>query len=93
MVFLSTLLLSVFITIGLIPLLSRVAVRANGLDLPGPRKVHTHPIPRCGGAAMAIGAVGPILFWVQAGPAFSAFLIGGAIIVAAGLLDDFHGLG
>ncbi len=42
---------------------------------------------------MAIGALGPILFWVQASPAFSAFLIGGAILLAAGLLDDFHGLG
>ncbi len=93
MIFLSTLLLSVFITIALVPLLSRVAVRATGLDMPGPRKVHSHPIPRCGGAAMAIGAVGPILFWVQASPAFSALLIGGAIIVAAGILDDFRGLG
>ncbi len=93
MIFLSTLLLSVFITIALIPLLSRVAVRANGLDMPGPRKVHIHPIPRCGGVAMALGAVGPILFWVQASPAFSAFLIGAAIVAAAGLLDDFHGVG
>ncbi len=93
MIFLSTLLLSVFITIALIPLLGRVAVRANGLDLPGPRKVHTHPIPRCGGAAMAIGVLGPIIFWVHGSPAFSAFLIAGGIVVAAGLLDDFHGLG
>lgn len=92
MILLSTLLLSVFITIALIPLLSRVAVRANGLDLPGPRKVHTHPIPRCGGVAIAIGAVGPIIFWVQASPAFSAFLIGGTIIAAVGLLDDFRGI-
>ncbi len=93
MIFLSTLLLSVFITIALIPLLTRVAVRANGVDMPGPRKVHTHPIPRCGGMAMAIGAVGPVFFWVQGSPAFSAFLIGGAVVAAAGLLDDFHGLG
>ncbi len=93
MIFLSTLLLSVFITIALIPLCSRVAVRANGLDVPNARKVHSHPIPRCGGVAMALGAVGPIVFWAQMTPQLSAFLAGCAILFATGLYDDFKGLG
>jgi UDP-GlcNAc:undecaprenyl-phosphate GlcNAc-1-phosphate transferase len=42
---------------------------------------------------MALGAVGPIVFWAQASPALTAFLVGGAIVVAAGILDDFRGLG
>jgi UDP-GlcNAc:undecaprenyl-phosphate/decaprenyl-phosphate GlcNAc-1-phosphate transferase len=93
MIFLSTLLLSVFITLALIPLFRRAAVRVHALDMPNARKVHTHPIPRCGGVAMALGAVGPIVFWGQMSPELTAFLVGGAIVVAAGILDDTHGLG
>ncbi len=93
MILLSTLLLSVFITVALIPLFSRAAVRVHALDLPDARKVHSHPIPRCGGLAMALGAVGPVIFWAHMSPALAAFLVGGGIVAAAGILDDFRGLG
>jgi UDP-GlcNAc:undecaprenyl-phosphate GlcNAc-1-phosphate transferase len=93
MIFLSTLLLSVFITIALIPLCSRVAVRMQALDMPDPRKVHTVPVPRCGGVAMALGALGPIIFWAQMSPQLSAYLAGCAILFFAGMYDDFRGLG
>ena len=93
MIFLSTLLISVFITIALIPLFTRAAVRLNTLDMPDPRKVHTAPIPRCGGIAMALGAIMPIIFWAQMSPQLSAYLAGSAILLAAGMYDDFKGLG
>jgi len=93
MIFLSTLLLSVVITITLIPLISRVAVRVQALDVPDERKVHPVPIPRCGGVAMALGALVPIVFWVQMTPQLAAYLAGGAILFATGLYDDFKGLG
>ncbi len=41
---------------------------------------------------MALGAVGPIMFWAQITPAVTAFLVGCAIIVCAGIWDDFRGL-
>lgn len=93
MIFLSTLLLSVFITIALIPLFSRVAVRVRALDMPDERKVHAVPIPRCGGVAMALGALVPIVVWTQMSPQLSAYLAGAAILFAAGMYDDFKGLG
>jgi len=93
MIFLSTLLLSVFITITLIPLFSRVAIRVQALDMPDARKVHAVPIPRCGGVAMALGALVPILFWVPMTPRLSAYLAGCAILFSAGMYDDFKGLG
>lgn len=93
MIFLSTLLLSVFVTIALIPLLCRAAVRVHVLDLPDARKVHPAPVPRCGGVAMALGAIAPIVFWAQMSPQLAAYLAGGAILFLAGLFDDFKGLG
>jgi UDP-GlcNAc:undecaprenyl-phosphate/decaprenyl-phosphate GlcNAc-1-phosphate transferase len=70
-------------TLPLIPLFCRVAVRVNALDVPDARKVHTAPVPRCGGVAMALGAVVPIVFWAQMSPQLSAYLAGCTILFAA----------
>ncbi|NVN90106.1 MAG: undecaprenyl/decaprenyl-phosphate alpha-N-acetylglucosaminyl 1-phosphate transferase [Desulfuromonadales bacterium] len=92
MIFLSTLFISVLITIALTPLLSAVAIRNNLVDHPGGRKIHSHPIPRIGGIAMACGAFAPLLFW-QFGDRFVvAFLSGAAVLVLFGLLDDLQDL-
>ncbi len=92
MLFLSTLLLAVVITIGMTPLLSSLAIHHNLVDLPGDRKVHSMPIPRIGGIAMACGVFAPLLFWYHADRFVLAFLAGAAILVIFGLLDDFHDL-
>lgn len=88
MTFLSTLLLSVLVTIVLIPVLRALAGRMRMVDLPGERKVHKLPIPRIGGIAMAIGAFVPIVYWNHADPFVRAYLSGAAIIVAFGIVDD-----
>src|SRR6266700_5851876 len=90
MIFLSTLLLSVLLTIGFIPVFSRVAVRLKAFDLPNERKVHSQPIPRSGGAAMALGAFVPILLWNYDNQFVAAYSAGAAVLVAFGLLDDFR---
>jgi UDP-GlcNAc:undecaprenyl-phosphate GlcNAc-1-phosphate transferase len=93
LVFLSTLLLSVLITIALVPVLGTMAERMRIVDVPDERKIHERPIPRIGGVAMAVGAFVPILLW-NFGDAFvRSYLIGAAIVVAFGILDDFRGLG
>lgn len=93
MIFLSTLLLSVFVTIALIPFFSRAAVRVHALDMPEPRKMHPVPVPRVGGAAMALAAIGPVILWAPMSPQVIALLTGGSILFAAGMYDDFKGLG
>ena len=42
---------------------------------------------------MALGALGPIIFWSQMTPQLSAYLVGSAILFAAGMYDDFKELG
>lgn len=92
MIFLSTLLLAVLITIALTPVLSSLAIRFNAVDLPGERKVHTRPIPRIGGIAMACGAFVPLLFWNYADRFVISYLGGAAVLVFFGLLDDLRDL-
>ena len=92
MIFLSTLLLAVLITIMMTPLLSSLAIHHNLVDLPDARKVHSIPIPRIGGIAMACGAFAPLLLWYHADRFVLAFLAGAAVLVFFGLLDDFHDL-
>ena len=66
-------------------------MRAQALDVPDERKVHTIPIPRSGGVAMALGALVPVIFWTEITPQLTAYLIGCAILFIAGLYDDFRG--
>lgn len=92
MIYLSTLFIAVLITIGLTPLLSAVALRNNLVDHPGGRKIHSRPIPRIGGIAMACGAFAPLLFWQYGDRFVLSFLTGAAVLVLFGLLDDLRDL-
>jgi len=81
------------ITIILIPICKSIAVRNNVMDFPNPRKVHTRPMPKIGGIAMAVGALGPAVLWATGCRLVSAVIIGAWIIVIFGVLDDFKDLG
>jgi UDP-GlcNAc:undecaprenyl-phosphate/decaprenyl-phosphate GlcNAc-1-phosphate transferase len=93
MLFLSTLLLSMFITLTLIPVLRRAAIRVNAIDFPDARKVHDHPMPKSGGIAMALGAFIPIVLWAPGDPFVKAVLLGGVTVTFFGAIDDFRNLG
>ena len=92
MILLSTLLLSIFVTMVLIPIFGRLAVKLHALDVPDSRKVHSQPVPRTGGFAMTIGAFSSILLWARSDSFVHAYLIGASIIVFVGLVDDMKGL-
>lgn len=78
---------------ALIPLLQRFAGRLQVLDHPGTRKVHSRPIPRVGGLAMAAGLVVPTLLWLRDDPALAPFLAGACLLLAMGVWDDRAELG
>lgn len=83
-----TFVVATFATMVLIPPFVRLAAWMHATDLPGDRKVHTTPMPRLGGVAMAIGTVLPLLIWGDREPQLVAFLAGVAIILAFGVWDD-----
>lgn len=85
--------LAMSVTMALVPLLARIADRLQVLDAPGPRKVHSVPIPRVGGLAMVAGALLPLLFWLHADPQLPSFLAAGLLLFAVGVWDDRAELG
>src|SRR5208283_3384968 len=90
--YLTALLLSVFITVSLIPVLTSLAGRLHIVDLPGPRKVHALPVPRIGGAAMALGVFIPVILLSKADQFVLAYLASAGILVLFGVIDDIRGL-
>ncbi len=89
MIYLSAILLSLFITITLIPMFRRMAVKLHAMDIPDERKVHPRPMPKSGGPAMALGTLIPFILWAPASPFTRSLLIGAGIVVLFGLADDF----
>ena len=79
---------SLSITAGLIPLLARVAPALGLTDAPGPRKVHSTPVPRIGGIAMACGILVPALLALDPNPALFGLLLGVLVLLAVGVWDD-----
>ncbi|HVN95170.1 MAG TPA: MraY family glycosyltransferase [Syntrophorhabdaceae bacterium] len=93
MIYLTTLLLSLFLTITLIPFSIRIAEKVKALDIPDERKVHTVPIPRIGGIAMAVGTFVSMLLWASQNNFLRGYAIGAGIIVLFGIIDDLKDLG
>ena len=61
--------------------------------MPDARKVHTEPVPKVGGLAMAIGALVPVVLVADGGRFVNSVLIGACVIVLFGLVDDLKNLG
>jgi UDP-GlcNAc:undecaprenyl-phosphate GlcNAc-1-phosphate transferase len=76
------------VTIALMPLLMRAGLRLRVLDVPGGRRIHTTPIPRVGGVAMAVGIALALALFGIGGRPLQALLLGGATLVAFGVWDD-----
>jgi UDP-GlcNAc:undecaprenyl-phosphate GlcNAc-1-phosphate transferase len=89
MIYLSTLLLTLLVTIVLVPITIKVSEMIQKYDMPGRRKVHTVPVPRTGGIAMAVAVFSSMLLWAQESSFLSAYVMGAGIIVVFGLIDDF----
>ena len=83
-----TFVVSMFITMVLVPPLMKSAARFSFIDEPRERKVHQTPIPRIGGVAMVIGVLTPVLLWADRPPMVISFLLGIGVILIFGIWDD-----
>jgi len=79
------------VTAVLVPIIMRLARRCGFLDQPGPRKIHTVPIPYGGGIAVAAGVLGTAVGGNLGGTLPKSLIIyalGALAILALGLVDD-----
>lgn len=76
------------ITAALIPMLARVAPFIGLNDAPGPRKVHSTPVPRVGGIAMAVGILVPAFLMLDMSPALTGLFVGLGVLLVVGVWDD-----
>ncbi|MDY6946415.1 MAG: MraY family glycosyltransferase [Pseudomonadota bacterium] len=81
-------LLAMSVTMALIPPLMQAAERWNFLDAPGARKVHTSPVPRVGGIAMAAGTLLTLLISGEFAQPMPAYLGGVLVLLLFGVWDD-----
>jgi len=86
-------LISMLISIAIIPLMVRNAAALGMIDMPDPRKVHLAPIPRVGGVGIVLGAMIPMLLMLQIDATIAAFLLGAVVLFAFGIWDDVKELG
>jgi UDP-GlcNAc:undecaprenyl-phosphate GlcNAc-1-phosphate transferase len=80
--------LAMVVTMAWLPVLVRVAGRWLIVDRPGGRKIHSSPIPRVGGMAMACGVMVAALLTIDMQPHDRAFLAAAAVLLVFGALDD-----
>jgi len=88
MQYLMPFILAMIVTMAWLPLLVRYASRWGIVDRPGARKVHTTPVPRVGGLAMAFGVMIAAMLTINLHQQDRWFLIAAAVLVVFGAIDD-----
>ena len=88
MLFVFAFIISLVVTMILIPPVMKWADKFGAIDIPDARKVHTKAIPRVGGIAMVTGTVLSVLLLAELNQQTIAILVGFLVIWAFGLWDD-----
>src|SRR5882757_4689544 len=78
---------ALIVTLALLWPLRRVALHFGILDDPGPRKIHTQPVPYLGGLAM-LGGLAAAMLWLR--PELRAVVVLITLVTAVGLVDDIR---
>jgi len=88
MLYLFAFIISLVITMLLIPPMMKWADKIGAIDIPDARKVHTRAIPRVGGIAMVAGSVASILLLADLNQQIVSIISGFLIIWVFGIWDD-----
>ena len=84
--------MSAVVTLLAMVALQPLAHRAGWLDHPRGRKDHGIATPVCGGLGIFAGIAVSTGFLLRNQPIPTAYLVGGGLLLAVGLLDDLHDL-
>ncbi|MFD2169841.1 MraY family glycosyltransferase [Tumebacillus lipolyticus] len=89
-----TLIVSFALVYFMVPYLRKLALKTGFVDMPNPRKLHKEPIPVLGGAAIYFGFIISTLliqlFFGEVDDTFYGIALGGLLLFAVGVLDDYY---
>ena len=84
--------IALIISYGFTPLARQIAFKIKLLDYPNSKKSHAHPIPLLGGLTIFLAFFGAVLFTTNTNNYICGILIGGAILLVLGMIDDKLGM-
>ena len=85
-------LVAVVVVVLLTPAVGGMARLLGAVDRPGGRRRNRAPVPRLGGLALFLGIFVPALAFVPFTRETRGLLLGAAVAVTVGAIDDFRGL-
>jgi UDP-GlcNAc:undecaprenyl-phosphate GlcNAc-1-phosphate transferase len=80
------------VVVLLTPAVGGMARALGAVDAPGGRRVNRRPVPRLGGIALFLGMLVPALAFLHVGHENRGILLGAAIALTVGAIDDLRGL-
>src|SRR5213082_540248 len=85
-------LVALVVVVLLTPAVGGMARLLGAVDAPGGRRLNRNPVPRLGGLALFLGIFVPALAFLHLGHETRGLLLGSAVAVTVGAIDDFRGL-
>jgi len=85
-------LIAFVVVVLLTPAVGGMARVLGVVDPPGGRRLNRLPVPRLGGVALFLGVLVPSLAFLNVGRENRGLLLGAAVAVVVGAIDDFRGL-